>query len=233
MTSKLMECTEVTEEFSAFERLVRSRRSVRGFLAKPVAQDVLEKVFSLATWAPSNCNTQPWQVHVASGDKLLALREGLLDAMAKGEFQMDYPYLGSYQGVYKERQYDAAQQLYSAMSITREDKAARHEAFLNNFKFFDAPHAAFLFIRDGDLREAADLGMYAQNLMLALSAAGLASCPQTALSFHCDLVRDVLGIDNDEKLLFGLSFGYEDTAVAANQARVGRAPLSDSTIFHS
>lgn len=220
------------EQLSAFETVLRERRSVRGFLEKEVPDALLQKVFSMAAQTPSNCNTQPWMVHVASGEKAALIKQGLLDAMSKGEFSMDYPYLGQYTGVYKERQYDAAKQLYSAMSIAREDKAARHAAFLRNFEFFGAPHAAFMFIRDGDLREAADLGMYAQSLMLSLQAHGLASCPQTALSFHCDLVRDVLGVPEDQKLLFGLSFGFEDEADAANQCRVAKADLSEHTFFH-
>ena len=184
-----------------FESIVRARRSVRGFLDKPVDQQLLEEIFALASWAPSNCNTQPWHVHVVSGEKAQSLKSALVGAMNKGEFSMDYPYLGQYQDVQRERQYDAANQLYTAMGIAREDKQARHEAFLNNFRFFGAPHAAFIFIKEGDLREAADVGMYAQNLMLGLSAAGLASCPQTALSFHCDLVRSALNVADDFKLL--------------------------------
>ncbi len=215
-----------------FESIVCSRRSVRGFTSQQVDQALLDQIFTVASWAPSNCNTQPWHVHVVSGDKAESLKSGFVDAMNNGEFSMDYPYLGQYQGVQKERQYDAANQLYTAMGIAREDKVARHEAFLNNFRFFGAPHAAFIFIKDGDLREAADVGMYAQNLMLALRAAGLASCPQTALSFHCDLVRSALGVSEEFKLLFGISFGYEDESAAANQAKVGRAELSDTTTFH-
>ena len=113
---------------------------------------------------------------------------------------MDFPYDGVYEGVYKERQHGSAQALYDAVSITREDKAARHEQFMRNFTFFDAPHVAFLFLPEPfGLREAADLGMYAQTLMLALTAHGLGSCPQTALSFQADYVREQLGIDAEQQ----------------------------------
>jgi len=42
-----------------------------------------------------------------------------------------------------------------------------------------------------------DCGMFAQNLMLLLTAEGLASCPQAALSFHPHIVREVLGVPLD------------------------------------
>jgi len=146
---------------------------------------------------------------------------------------MDFPFDGQYQGQYRNRQSDAAKRLYSAMGLSREDKEGRSLAFMRNFLFFDAPHVAFLFLPENfSIREAADLGMYAQNLMLAMTAFGVASCPQTALSFHADVVREHLAIPTSAKLLFGISFGYEDKACAANKTRVGRANLHDAVRFH-
>jgi nitroreductase len=147
---------------------------------------------------------------------------------------MDFPYDGQYQGVYKERQYQAATDLYSAMGIAREDKAGRNEQFMQNFRFFGAPHVAFIFLPEPfGLREAADCGMYAQSLMLALTAEGLASCPQTALSFNADLVREVLGIGAENKLLFGISFGEEDTDAAVNNCRTQRDTSDNCLRFFS
>ena len=217
---------------TAFEQIVSERRSVRGFTDQVVPRDQLEKIFTLAGRAPSNCNTQPWQVYVASGEAIERLRQRLPAAVSAGEFSMDFEYSGKYEGAYKERQYDAAAQLYSAMGIARADRAARNAAFDNNFDFFGAPHAAFLFLPGQfGMREAADLGMYTQTLMLALTAFGLGSCPQTALSFNADIVREELQVDAGNKLMFGLSFGYEDTANIANNCRVARAPLAQTTHF--
>ncbi len=218
---------------NAFARIMTSRRSVRAFKKEPAAQTLLDQVFTLANHAPSNCNTQPWITHVASGASLERLREALPAALMAGQFSMDFPYEGKYANAYKERQKDAANQLYTAMGIAREDKDKRSDAFLRNFTFFDAPHAAFLFMEEGfGLREAADVGMYAQSLMLSLTAHGLASCPQTALGFHAEIVREVLGIEPHFKLLFGLSFGFEDTTASANQCRIARAALAETTTFH-
>src|SRR5438132_937245 len=36
----------------------------------------------------------------------------------------------------------------------------------------------------------------------------------------------------DQRLLFGISFGYEDTSIPANAARVGRAGLGEAVRFH-
>ena len=151
-----------------------------------------------------------------------------------GKFTMDFPYDGTYEGVYKERQYGSAQALYDSVGITRKDKERRQEVFMRNFTFFDAPHVAFLFMPEPfGLREAADLGMFAQTLMLSLTAHGLGSCPQTALSFQADLVREHLGVEPSNKLVFGISFGYPDLDAPVNSCATDRADLADVVTFHN
>lgn len=219
---------------SAFEKIVQGRRSLRAYKPEPVSQDLLERVFNQAQRAPSNCNTQPWIVHVASGESVEKLRSEMSDRFMSGDMSMDFPYDGSYDGVYKERQHGSAQALYDSVGIERSDKAGRHVQFMRNFTFFDAPHVAFLFLPEPfGLREAADLGMYAQTLMLAMTANGLGSCPQTALSFQANFVREVLGVDVSNKLLFGISFGYPDDDAPANTCVTDRAALADTVTFHS
>lgn len=222
------------DKAAIFGDIVASRRSLRAFLPRPVDADTLATVFNVSQRAPSNCNSQPWVVHVVSGDKLEVLRAAMPDRFSSGNFSMDFPYDGSYQGVYKERQYGAAQALYDAASIKREDKVKRNVQFMRNFTFFDAPHVAFLFLPEPfGLREAADLGMYAQTLMLALTAHGLGSCPQTALSFQADYVREQLGVSANNKLVFGISFGYPDPDDPVNACLTDRAALPDAVTFHS
>jgi len=223
----------MTEQALVFDQVVAERRSQRAFLPQAVDRTLLERVFSVAQRAPSNCNTQPWLVHVASGKSLDSLRTEMPERFMAGQFTMDFPYDGNYEGIYKERQYGSAGALYDAVNVGRGDKAGRHAQFMRNFTFFDAPHAAFLFLPEPfGLREAADLGMYAQTLMLAMTAHGLGSCPQTALSFHADFIRETLGVEQDNKLLFGISFGYPDPDAPANTCTTDRAALPDCAIFH-
>lgn len=222
-----------TDKADVFADIVASRNSVRAYRSDPVPQDLLEKVFSVAQRAPSNCNTQPWLIHVASGAKRDELAQAMGSALAEGKFSMDFPYAGVYEGVYKERQYGAAQALYDAVGIARADKEARQAQFMKNFEFFGAPHVAFVFMHESfGLREACDVGMYAQNLMLSMTAHGLGSCPQTALSFNADGVRELLGIDSSQKLIFGLSFGFPDDEAPANNAITDRGDLDQTVAFY-
>jgi len=223
----------MTDRAAIFDQIALGRRSLRAFLPQPVPRQTLERVFAVAQRAPSNCNTQPWITHVASGATLEALREQMSGRFMAGDISMDFPYDGVYEGVYKARQHGSAQALYDSVNIRREDKAGRHEQFMQNFTFFGAPHAAFLFLPEPfGLREAADLGMYAQTLMLAMNAHGLGSCPQTALSFHAAFIRETLGVAADNKLLFGISFGFPDPDAPVNNCLTDRVSVADAVTFH-
>jgi nitroreductase len=81
-------------------------------------------------------------------------------------------------------------------------------------------------------RVAGDMGMYAQTFLLSLVANGLGGIPQTILGGYADIIRDVPGIEQSLKMLFGISFGYPNETAAANHYRIGMAPIEDSVIFH-
>ncbi len=213
--------------------IVSSRRSMRDFKPEPVPRDIIEWVFGGAQRAPSNCNTQPWFVHVVTGETLERLRAELPAKFAAGEIALDFPYDGQYEGVYKDRQYASATALYDSLGIAREQKDKRNAWFMRNFSFFDAPAVAFFTLPTGfGLREACDLGMFAQTVMLGLTAHGLGSCPQTALAFLANVIRPTLGLRDNEQLMFGMSFGYP-TDTAVNEVRTERAALEDVVTFHS
>lgn len=206
------------------DRLLRERRSVRGFRPDPVPPALIDHVFGMAQFAPSNCNVQPWVSHVVSGAAAERMRDALHEAARTGTAMTpDFPLTGGYPGAYRTRQVDAAKALFAATGVARDDVPARTESFLRNFRFFDAPHAVFLFLPEwAGMREAADCGMFAQSLMLALTANGLASCAQGALSHHAAIVHRELGVAPELKLLFGIAFGYEDADHPANTARTVR-----------
>ncbi|MFZ9038897.1 MAG: nitroreductase [Gammaproteobacteria bacterium] len=227
--------SETTESDSVriFDQIVRDRRSIRGFLPTPVAAEVLERVFETAAFAPSNCNTQPWYSHVVSGEMRDRLSGIFMQTIGQGKHSLDFPYEAKYDGIYRQRQLDVGLLLYKALGVTREDGEGKRQAFLRNLEFFDAPHVVFIFMPEWcGIREACDVGMYAQTLMLAMRAHGIASCPQTILGYDADSVRRELEIDPDMKLLFGISFGYEDRSLPENRIIPDRATLDEHVKFY-
>lgn len=62
------------------EEALNSRRSVRAFLPTAVPRTEVERLLALAAKSASNSNSQPWQVHVLTGEAKAALTAALLQA---------------------------------------------------------------------------------------------------------------------------------------------------------
>ena len=223
-------------ESKSFHDVVRDRHSVRNFLPTPIPDTLIRAVLEDAQLAPSNCNTQPWQIHIVSGAMRDALSKAILADDAAGQLTPDFSFdLHDFHGVYGERAKAQGAGYYQAIGVAREATEDRRTAARLNLDFFGAPHVALLFMPAfGDnVRVAGDIGMYGQTFLLSLTAHGLGGIPQTMLGFYADTIRKVLGIDPSMKMLFGISFGYPDAAHAANRYRIEKASIEDSVIFHS
>ena len=59
-----------------FTQFAKSRKSARGFLAKPVPKELVDDIIETAKWAPSSYNTQTWRVHAVTGDVLDRITRG-------------------------------------------------------------------------------------------------------------------------------------------------------------
>lgn len=222
-------------ESMLFQDVVRERHSIRNFLPNSVPENILRSVLEDAQRSPSNCNTQPWQVHIISGSKRNALSKAILMADDAGVLTPDFSFdTGDFPDIYRERSREQGATYYQAIGVKREDYDLRRDASRRNLEFFGAPHAAFIFMPEvGDnVRVASDIGMYAQTLLLSLTAHGLGGVPQTMLGFYAETIRKELGVDPSMKLLFGISLGYPDEKHPANQYRINKAPLEESVTFH-
>lgn len=92
--------------------------------------------------------------------------------------------------------------------------------------------AFLLFVTgEGGPRLAADVGAYMQTSLLAMTAYGVASCPQGLLSFYAHVVRSEIGV-TEGKLLVGVSFGYADESAPVNRVTTKRGSLETTTAFH-
>lgn len=213
---------------------MKLRRATRAFLPQPVSDHVIESTLLIASSTPSNCNVQPWIVHLVQGAALARLRTKLIQTASEGTPpDDDFGSTKTYPGIYRTRQIETAQLLYGAIGVERHDKAGRAAASLRNFAMFDAPHVALLFVPDwAGPREIADAGAWAQTFMLALTAAGVGSIPQAALGLYAGATREVLGVPENQRLLYGISFGMPDSEAPANSFAVGRAALHEIVTVH-
>ncbi len=213
---------------------VSGRRSIRRFLPDPVPQRTLAEILARAARAPSGTNTQPWLVHVVSGAARDRVAAAVTEAARNGIQSPDYDYhpmewFEPYLGRRRKIGYD----LYDLVGIDRRDHAARKVQSLKNFSFFGAPAGLFLTI-DRRLKPASsiDIGMFAATLMLTARDFGLETCPQAAWVWYGGLVRETLGIGDDQMLLCGISIGRPDRNAPENRLATERAPVEQFATFY-
>jgi nitroreductase len=217
-----------------FEAL-HSRRSLRAFLPREVAQADLEAILQAAARAPSGTNIQPWKVRVLSG----AARQRLVDAVQAAyddpayvsDTEYDY-YPREWVAPYIERRRKVGWDLYGLLGIEKTDKARMHAQHRRNFAFFDAP-VGLIFSIDRVLSQGSwlDYGMFLQSLMLAARGLGLDTCAQAAWINHHRIVAQQLGFAPGEMLVCGMALGYADPAAPENQLRTERAGLGEFVEF--
>ncbi len=230
--------------------LIRSRRSVRDFLPKPIPHEVLYEVLEDANWSPSWSNTQPYRIAIASGpvrDQLAteltakfdagmkAIAGGVFgklkafitrDGIPDGDVKVDFEYPESL----LERRRATGFGLYKLLGIQREDRAARNAQMRRNFEFFGAPTVIFVFVHQG-LREYSvlDAGIFLQSFMLAAEARGLGTCAQGALATWASPVRAAFEVPEDYNLICGISVGYA-SGHKVNTFNPGRADVGEMVI---
>lgn len=192
--------------------LVRSRRAIRRYENRAVADELLERLLSTANWAPSAHNRQPWRFAVltspASKDRL---------ARAMGE----------------KLRHDRLQDGDPTDVIERD--VSRSYA-----RIAGAPVVIVFFLSMSDMDRYPDkrrneaerqmavqsVAMAVQNLWLLAAAEGLGACWLCAPLFVPDLVQDTLDVPDDWQAQGLLTLGWP-----AEERSKTRRPWQESVRF--
>lgn len=206
-----------------FSQLIKARKSIRGFLPKAVPRKVIDDIIEVAKWAPSSMNTQPWHVHVVTGEPLDRIRKGNSDNMVAGvPPKRDFPMSEAYEGLHRKRQIDVAVQLFEAMGIARDDKARRTDWVMRGFRQFDAP-VSLVLTYDKYLEPAAisqfDLGAFSHAIVLAAWEQGLGCVINGQGIMQSHVVREHAGIPDEQNIMICIAMGYPDEAFVANSVK--------------
>jgi nitroreductase len=174
--------------------------------------------------------------HVLTGAVLDEVRRRNTEAMlTDGKPRRDIHTHWPYQGVHRERQVSIAKKLFAAMGIPREDKAMRQDWVLRGYRQFDAP-VSLVLSYDRSLDPGAtvhfDLGALSYGIALAAWARGLGTVVNGQGISRSDILRDVLGIPEDEVIMTAIAMGYPDDTFAANSVRSDREPNHSFVRYH-
>lgn len=218
-----------------YQEVVMGRRSIRGFLDKPVSKQMVNEVLSMAIRAPSSLNTQPWNFYVVSGAPLDAIRKGNTERNLAGvPDSREFRGHGAYEGDHRMRQIEIAKQLFAAMSIEREDKAARQDWVLRGFRQFDAPVSIVVTydrsIHGGDIAPF-DCGGVTNALVNAAWSKGLGCVINSQGIMQSPVVREHAGIPDDQVIMICVAMGYPDETFPANAVISRRKSLEEAVHF--
>ena len=200
---------------------IKTRRSIRGFKPNPITREVMEKILEAASNSPSYTNTQPWEVVVVGGKKKNELSRKLLElATVNAPTSSDLATPKTWPSALEERSQEHGARRLSTLGVARQEKEEREKLRLMNFEFYCAPYAVFLFI-DGSLGEWSifDMGLFAENLILAAHSLGVGSCLQASVTNYALEIKEFFDIAESKKLVICISLGYPDEKAKLNMYR--------------
>ncbi|WP_088306851.1 nitroreductase [Novosphingobium sp. B 225] len=218
-----------------YDDVIMGRRSIRGYLDKPVPRELIAEVLALAMRAPSSMNTQPWNFHVITGEPLARIRRGNTERTLAGEpdsreFRKGVPFAG----VHRERQVDVAKQLFGAMGIERDDKDARQDWVLRGFRQFDAPVCVIITydkVLEGSDDTPFDCGAVTTALVNAAWSRGLGCVINSQGIMQSPVVREHAGIPDDQVIMKAVALGWPDDSFPANAVVPPRKSVDEAATF--
>jgi nitroreductase len=227
--------TEPKPDAAAYDAVVVGRRSIRGYLNKPVPRELIGEILTLAMRAPSSMNTQPWHFHVITGEPLARIRQGNTERTLAGEpDSREFRKGSAFAGVHRDRQVGVAKQLFAAMGIEREDKAGRQDWVLRGFRQFDAP-VCVIIAYDRELEGSDDTpfdcGAVTNALVNAAWSRGLGCVINSQGIMQSPVVRLHAAIPDDQVIMKAVALGWPDESFPANAVVSERKSVAEAARF--
>ena len=222
-------------DLPGFDEVVVGRRSIRGFLDKPVPKALVAEVIEVAMRAPSSFNNQCWNFSVVTGDPLAAIRQGNTDGILAGN--PDSREFRRFDGIaddHRARQIEIAKQLFGAMGIARDDKDARQDWVLRGFRQFDAPVSIVVtydrVLLGSDIAPF-DCGAVTNALVNAAWSRGLGCVINSQGIMQSPVVREHAGVPNDQVIMKAVALGWPDDSFPANAVVSERQRIDEAVRF--
>jgi nitroreductase len=218
-----------------YAEVVLGRRSIRGYLDKPVPRALIEEILAMAMRSPSSMNTQPYHFHVITGAPLDRIRKGNTENILAGvpdsrEFRRGE----AFAGVHRDRQVACAVQLFAAMGIARDDKEARQDWVLRGFRQFDAPVCVIITYDrelDGSDDTPFDCGAVTTALVNAAWSKGLGCVINSQGIMQSPVVREHAGIPETQVIMKAVAMGWPDPDFPANPVKITRRTVDEAARF--
>ncbi|MGK2930103.1 MAG: nitroreductase family protein [Acidimicrobiales bacterium] len=197
--------TDRGETFDRLSQTIRSRRMIRSFTDETVAPAELDMLLDLARRAPSAGNTRPWELLVLTGDHTARYWDTTL-----GDRRSTFRWQGLLRAPALVVPYvrpDAYVERYAELDKAGTGLGAGPDAWPVPYWWIDT-------------------GAMVENLLLAVTAAGLGACFFGQFE-HETAVRERFAVPADRRAAGTIAIGHPAPDEPGRSARRPRPPLDD------
>jgi nitroreductase len=182
---------------------IYERRAIRKFKDQPVDKKIIEQLIEAGRMAPSAMNHQPWSFYVLTDKADIKLFSKEIARSSLKDFTK-----------------------MSVKDVIKSAAGLIHALTELDFKmsedmvFHGAPSVIFITAPKDNEWAPLDVGMCAQNMMLAAHSLGLATCP-IGFAKYAEYTKDyqMLRIPEDEHILLAVIAGYGDEQPTMHERR--------------
>ncbi|MFZ5810644.1 MAG: nitroreductase family protein [Thermodesulfobacteriota bacterium] len=196
-------------------RLMRSRRSTRSYLDRPVPREVLEDVVRAGVSAPSGHNSQKWAFTILPDRKaVIFLGNALARFFRRLNRTAANPLIRLFMRLVGRRDLD---EYYREHFASVEKALEDWDRDGTDRLFYGAPAVIVVTSRPGASCPAEDALLAAQNMLLAAHAMGLGTCLvgyAVAAMGHDPAIKAGLDIERRETVYAVIALGYPKEAYA-------------------
>ncbi|MFI5154043.1 MAG: nitroreductase [Chitinophagales bacterium] len=189
--------------------VINARRSVRKYKNRPVNRATIEQVINAGMMAPSAINKQPWKFYILTDKEMIRSFDKAIAKVALKDFSKS-----GVKGIVQTAGHLLhAMQNFNLQAIT-------------DPIFHGAPVVIFITAPAKNEWAPLDIGMCAQNIMLAAKSMGLDTCPVGLAKFVMEVgLYSKLNIPASEKVLLAIILGY------GNEEPVMHERIKDRVVF--
>ncbi|MBS1504888.1 MAG: nitroreductase [Bacteroidetes bacterium] len=199
-----METAAIGEEVAYSETLktIYERRAVRKYKEIPVDHELITKVLDAGRMAPSAINRQPWKFYILTGKETIKTFSKEIAKVTARTF------VKTHSGT------DVLKTAIHVFHMLKEGDLFKRPDPI----FHGAPVVVFIAAPRDNEWAPIDIGMCAQNMMLAAKALGLDSCP-VGLAKYVEQTRifSRLQVPLSEQVHMAIILGYGDEMPEAHQ----------------
>ncbi len=191
------------EKSNPIFQIIHSRRAVRKYKNATVKKEIIAQIIEAGKMAPSALNRQPWKFYIIADEKLIKqYSHETIRASQKAIISSGLKNLSKNIG-------DILHFPDKINFMKTEDPIFHH-----------APVVIFITADKENEWASIDIGMCAQNMMLAAKALGVDTCPIGFVKYLNETkTPSSIGIPENEILILAISLGYgdEDPLVKSRQ----------------